>query len=171
VRLDNFKQINDSFYHQTATGCARSPPRWNGVRDRPAARYGGEAVVVYLWVRGSRTRAVPRVERKTAAGLKVASRTARSPRSPSAGVAEFPTYANAEALIAAADAALTRRSAAARTGCTSTVQGQDVVPESPARLVSLADRSEPRPPQVPSFGSQAGGITYAAVVSHESHPP
>ena len=77
--------------------------------------------------------------RRTAAELEVPGRNDEIAKfTASFGVAEFPTYANAEALIAAADAALyqAKRGGKDRVA-TSTVQGQDLTRDAPARLVSL----------------------------------
>ena len=141
--IDNFKLINDSFGHQTGDSVLRafSAALERSVRETDlAARYGGEEFVILL--PGARLANASRAAeqmRKTAAGLKVAGRNGQiATFTVSFGVAEFPTYANAEALIAAADAALyqAKRGGKDRVA-TSTVQGQDVTPESPARLVSL----------------------------------
>jgi diguanylate cyclase (GGDEF)-like protein len=143
VDIDNFKQINDSFGHQTGDSVlhAFSAALERSVRETDlAARYGGEEFVVLL--SGARLANASRAAeqmRKTAAGLKVAGRNGEiATFTVSFGVAEFPTYANAEALIAAADAALyqAKRGGKDRVA-SSTVQGQDVAPESPPRLVSL----------------------------------
>ncbi len=141
--IDNFQQINDNFGHQTGDAVLRafSAALDGSVRETDlAARYGGEEFVVLL--PGARlvnaNRAAEQM-RKTAAGLKVPGRNGQMATfTVSFGVAEFPTYANAEALIAAADAALyqAKRGGKDRVA-TSTVQGQDVTPESPPRLVSL----------------------------------
>ena len=141
--IDNFKQINDSFGHQTGDAVLRafSAALERSVRATDlAARYGGEEFVVLLpgAQLANANRAAEQM-RKTAAGLKVAGRNGQiATFTVSFGVAEFPTYANAEALIAAADAALyqAKRGGKDRVAV-STVQAQDVTPESPPRLVSL----------------------------------
>jgi diguanylate cyclase (GGDEF)-like protein len=77
--------------------------------------------------------------RKAAEALEVPSRNGETASfTVSFGVAEFPKYANAEALVGAADAALyqAKRGGKNRVAA-STVQGQDIAPEAPARLVSL----------------------------------
>ncbi len=141
--IDNFKQINDNFGHQTGDAVLRafSAALDRSVRETDlAARYGGEEFVVVLpGARLANANRAAEQMRKTAAGLKVAGRNGQMATfTVSFGVAEFPTYANAEALIAAADAALyqAKRGGKDRVA-TSTVQGQDVTPESPPRLVSL----------------------------------
>jgi diguanylate cyclase (GGDEF)-like protein len=141
--IDNFKQINDTFGHQTGDAVLRafSAALERSVRETDlAVRYGGEEFVVLLpGARLANANRAAEQMRKTAAGLKVASRNGEiATFTVSFGVAEFPTYANAEALIAAADAALyqAKRGGKDRVAV-STVQGQDVAPESPARLVSL----------------------------------
>ena len=141
--IDNFKQINDSFGHQTGDSVLRafSAALERSVRETDlAARYGGEEFVVLLpGARLANANRAAEQMRKTAAGLKIAGRNGQiATFTVSFGVAEFPTFANAEALIAAADAALyqAKRGGKDRVA-TSTVQGQDVTPESPPRLVSL----------------------------------
>jgi len=141
--IDNFKQINDSFGHQTGDEVLRE---FAAALDRSvratdlAARYGGEEFVVVL--PGARlvnaARAAEQM-RKTAAALDVRDRNGELAKfTVSFGVAEFPTYANAEALIAAADAALYQAKRGGKNRvATSTVQGQDVAPDAPPRLVSL----------------------------------
>ncbi len=141
--IDNFKQINDSFGHQTGDEVLRqfAAALDRSVRETDlAARYGGEEFVVVL--PGARlvnaARAAEQM-RKTAAALDVRDRNgALAKFTVSFGVAEFPTYANAEALIAAADAALYQAKRGGKNRvATSTVQGQDVAPDAPPRLVSL----------------------------------
>jgi diguanylate cyclase (GGDEF)-like protein len=141
--IDNFKLINDSFGHQTGDAVLRAfaAALDRSVRETDlAARYGGEEFVVVL--PGARLANAARAAeqmRKTASELKVAGRTGEiASFTVSFGVAEFPTYANAEALIAAADAALyqAKRGGKNRVAA-STVQGQEIAPEAPARLVSL----------------------------------
>ncbi len=84
-----------------------------GIRDLVretdlAARYGGEEFLVVL--PGARLANASRAAeqfRKAADELEVPGRNGETARfTVSFGVAEFPTYANAEALVAAADAAL-----------------------------------------------------------------
>jgi diguanylate cyclase (GGDEF)-like protein len=141
--IDNFKQINDNFGHQTGDEVLRAfaAALDRSVRETDlAARYGGEEFVVVL--PGARlANAVRAAEqmRKAAEALEVPSRHGEiASFTVSFGVAEFPTYANAEALVGAADAALyqAKRGGKNRVAA-STVQGQDIAPEAPARLVSL----------------------------------
>ena len=141
--IDNFKQINDSFGHQAGDEVLRefAAALDRSVRETDlAARYGGEEFVVVL--PGARlvnaARAAEQM-RKTAAALDVRDRNGELAKfTVSFGVAEFPTYANAEALIAAADAALYQAKRGGKNRvATSTVQGQDVAPDAPPRLVSL----------------------------------
>ncbi len=141
--IDNFKQINDSFGHQTGDEVLRefAAALTRSVRETDlAARYGGEEFVVVL-PGASLVNAARAAEqmRKTAAEVEVRGRNGEIARfTVSFGVAEFPTYANAEALIAAADAALYQAKRGGKNRvATSTVQGQDIAPEAPARLVSL----------------------------------
>ena len=142
--IDNFKQINDTFGHQTGDEVLRrfAAALERSVRETDlAARYGGEEFVVLL--PGAKlvnaARAAEQM-RKAAAELSLPGRNGEvATFTVSFGVAEFPTYANAEALIAAADAALyqAKRSGKNRVA-SSTVQGQDVAaPDTPPRLVSL----------------------------------
>ena len=141
--IDNFKQINDSFGHQTGDEVLRafSAALERSVRETDlAARYGGEEFVVVL--PGAKLLNAGRAAeqmRKAAAEVEVRGRNDELARfTVSFGVAEFPTYANAEALIAAADAALYQAKRGGKNRvATSTVQGQDIEPEAPARLVSL----------------------------------
>jgi diguanylate cyclase (GGDEF)-like protein len=142
--IDNFKQINDSLGHQAGDEVLRAfaAALDRSVRETDlAARYGGEEFVVVL--PGARlVNAVRAAEqmRKTASELEVPDRNGEVARfTVSFGVAEFPTYANAESLIAAADAALyqAKRGGKNRVAA-STVQGQDVAADAPPRLVSLA---------------------------------
>ena len=142
--IDNFKQINDSLGHQAGDEVLRvfAAALDRSVRETDlAARYGGEEFVVVL--PGAKlANAVRAAEqmRKTAAELEISGRNGEvAGFTVSFGVAEFPTYANAEALIAAADAALyqAKRGGKNRVAA-STVQGQDVPAEAPSQLISLA---------------------------------
>jgi diguanylate cyclase (GGDEF)-like protein len=141
--IDNFKQINDTLGHQTGDNVLRefSAALDRSVRETDlAARYGGEEFVVVL--PGAKLPNAARAAeqmRKAAAELAVPGRNGEvATFTVSFGVAEFPTYANAEALIAAADAALyqAKRGGKNRVAA-STVQGQVVAPDEQPRLVSL----------------------------------
>ena len=141
--IDNFKHINDTLGHQTGDSVLRefSAALERSVRETDlAARYGGEEFVVVL--PGAKLPNAARAAeqmRKAAAELVVTGRNGETATfTVSFGVAEFPTYANAEALIAAADAALyqAKRGGKNRVAA-STVQGQVVAPDVPPRLVSL----------------------------------
>jgi diguanylate cyclase (GGDEF)-like protein len=141
--IDNFKQINDSFGHQTGDAVLRAfaEALERSVRETDlAARYGGEEFIVVLPGAGlANASGVAEKFRKAADELEVPGRNGVTARfTVSFGVAEFPTYANAEALVAAADAALyqAKRGGKNRVAA-STVQGQDVPEAAPARLVSL----------------------------------
>ena len=129
--IDNFKEINDGLGHQTGDKVIRAVGQAlaRAVRELDfAARYGGEEFALILpgssLADAARTaerirRAVTAVEVEGPNG-ELASVTA------SFGIAEFPTYATAEALVAAADAALyqAKRSGKDRVA-TATLQGQD----------------------------------------------
>jgi len=130
--IDNFKEINDGFGHQTGDNVIRAVGRAlaGSVRELDfPARYGGEEFALILpgssLADAARTaerirRAVTAVEVEGPTTGEVATVTA------SFGIAEFPTYANAEALIAAADAALYQAKRGGKDQvATATLQGQD----------------------------------------------
>ena len=141
--IDDFKEINDGFGHQTGDKVIRAVGQAlaGAVRELDfPARYGGEEFALILpgssLADGARTaerirRAISQVEVAGPAG-EAATVTA------SFGIAEFPTYSNAEALVAAADAALYQ---AKRSGkdqvATATLQGQDASGDLPASVASL----------------------------------
>jgi len=141
--IDDFKEINDGFGHQTGDKVIRAVGQAlaGAVRELDfPARYGGEEFALILpgssLADGARTaerirRAISQVEVAGPAG-EAARVTA------SFGIAEFPTYANAEALVAAADAALYQ---AKRSGkdqvATATLQGRDASGDLPASVASL----------------------------------
>lgn len=143
--IDNFKEINDGFGHQTGDNVIRAVASaiTGSVRELDfAARYGGEEYAVILpgssLADAARTaerirRAIAQLEVPGTAG-EIATVTA------SFGVAEFPTYSNADALVAAADAALYQ---AKRSGkdqvAAATLQGQaasadEVAPSLPSLI-------------------------------------
>ncbi len=109
--IDDFKAVNDGHGHQTGDLILRAVAQAlaSTVRELDlAARYGGEEFAVVL--PGSRLadarRSAERM-RRAVSEIEVPSATGESARvTMSFGVAEFPTYAGAEALVAAADAAL-----------------------------------------------------------------
>jgi diguanylate cyclase (GGDEF)-like protein len=109
--IDNFKAVNDGHGHQTGDHIIRAVAQAlaGSVRELDlAARYGGEEFAVVL--PGSRLadarRAAERM-RRAVSEIEVSSPTGATARvTMSFGVAEFPTYAGVEALVAAADAAL-----------------------------------------------------------------
>jgi diguanylate cyclase (GGDEF)-like protein len=134
--IDNFKEINDGFGHQTGDNVIRAVGRAlaGSVRELDfPARYGGEEFALILpgssLADAARTaerirRAVTAVEVEGPTG-EVATVTA------SFGIAEFPAYANAEALVAAADAALYQAKRGGKDQvATATLQGQAGVPAS-----------------------------------------
>jgi diguanylate cyclase (GGDEF)-like protein len=109
--IDNFKAVNDGYGHQTGDKIIRAVGQAlaGTVRELDlAARYGGEEFAVVL--PGSRLadarRSAERM-RRAVSEINVPGPNGESTRvTMSFGVAEFPTYAGAEALVAAADAAL-----------------------------------------------------------------
>jgi diguanylate cyclase (GGDEF)-like protein len=109
--IDDFKAVNDGHGHQTGDHIIRAVAEAlaETVRELDlAARYGGEEFAVVL--PGSRLADARRTAermRRAVSEIEVASPTGETARvTMSFGVAEFPTYAGAEALVAAADAAL-----------------------------------------------------------------
>jgi diguanylate cyclase (GGDEF)-like protein len=109
--IDDFKAVNDGHGHQTGDHILRAVAQAlaGTVRelDLPA-RYGGEEFAVVL--PGSKLADARRTAermRRAVCEIEVPSPTGSTARvTMSFGVAEFPTYARAEALVAAADAAL-----------------------------------------------------------------
>ena len=109
--IDDFKAVNDGYGHQTGDHIIRAVAQAlaSTVRELDlAARYGGEEFAVVL--PGSRLadarRSAERM-RRAVSEIEVPSANGETARvTMSFGVAEFPTYAGAEALVAAADAAL-----------------------------------------------------------------
>jgi diguanylate cyclase (GGDEF)-like protein len=109
--IDNFKAVNDGYGHQTGDQVIRAVAQAlaGAVRELDlAARYGGEEFAVVL--PGSRLadarRSAERM-RRAVSQIEVPGPNGETARvTMSFGVAEFPTYAGAEALVAAADAAL-----------------------------------------------------------------
>ena len=109
--IDDFKAVNDGHGHQTGDHILRavSQALAGTVRERDLpARYGGEEFAVVL--PGSKLADARRTAermRRAVCEIEVPSPTGSTARvTMSFGVAEFPTYAGAEALVAAADAAL-----------------------------------------------------------------
>ena len=109
--IDDFKAVNDGHGHQTGDHILRAVGQAlaGTVRELDlAARYGGEEFAVVL--PGSRLADARRTAermRRAVSEIEVTSPNGESARvTMSFGVAEFPTYAGAEALVAAADAAL-----------------------------------------------------------------
>ena len=134
--IDNFKEINDGFGHQTGDNVIRAVGRAlaGSVRELDfPARYGGEEFALIL--PGSSladaARTAERIRRAVTA-VEVEGPTGEPARvTASFGIAEFPTYANAEALIAAADAALYQAKRGGKDQvATATLQGQAGVPAS-----------------------------------------
>jgi diguanylate cyclase (GGDEF)-like protein len=109
--IDDFKAVNDGHGHQTGDHIIRAVAQAlaGAVRELDlAARYGGEEFAVVL--PGSRLTDARRTAermRRAVREIEVPSPNGETARvTMSFGVAEFPTYAGAEALVAAADAAL-----------------------------------------------------------------
>ena len=109
--IDDFKAINDTHGHQTGDEILRVAAQAlaRSVRELDlAARYGGEEFAVIL-PGSSLANAHRSAERMRQAveEIEIPSPSGETARvTMSFGVAEFPTYANVDALVAAADAAL-----------------------------------------------------------------
>jgi diguanylate cyclase (GGDEF)-like protein len=101
--IDNFKAVNDGYGHQTGDQIIRAVAQLD-----LAARYGGEEFAVVLpGARLADARRSAERMRRAVSQIEVPGPNGESARvTMSFGVAEFPTYAGAEALVAAADAAL-----------------------------------------------------------------
>jgi diguanylate cyclase (GGDEF)-like protein len=144
--IDDFKKINDSHGHQTGDRILRAVARAldGSVRELDlASRYGGEEFAIVL--PGSRLEnahvSAERM-RKAVAEIEVMSPEGKTARvTMSFGVAEFPTYANADALVAAADAALYQAKRGGKNAvATATVQHvreEPAADQSPAKLLSV----------------------------------
>ena len=109
--IDNFKAVNDGYGHQTGDHIIRAVAQAleTTVRELDlAARYGGEEFAVVLpGARLADARRSAERMRRAVSEIEVPGPSGEVARvTMSFGVAEFPTYAGAEALVAAADAAL-----------------------------------------------------------------
>jgi diguanylate cyclase (GGDEF)-like protein len=129
--IDDFKEINDGHGHQAGDEVLRAVSHTLGKSVREidlAARYGGEEFVLVLPGSGLQDakRTADRI-RRAVAELLIPTEGGKTMRvTASFGVAAFPTYPTADALLAAADAALYQ---AKRSGknqvAAATVQGDD----------------------------------------------
>jgi diguanylate cyclase (GGDEF)-like protein len=109
--IDDFKLINDGFGHQAGDEVIKavaSVLTGSGRETDLAVRFGGEEFVIVLpGARLANARRAAETIRTAIAELEIPGPRAESIRvTASFGVAEFPTYATPEALLAAADAAL-----------------------------------------------------------------
>ena len=109
--IDDFKLINDGFGHQAGDEVIKavaSVLTGSGRETDLAVRFGGEEFVIVLpGARLANARRAAETIRTAIAELEIPGPRAESMRvTASFGVAEFPTYATPEALLAAADAAL-----------------------------------------------------------------
>jgi diguanylate cyclase (GGDEF)-like protein len=109
--IDDFKLVNDGHGHQTGDHIIRAVGEAlaGSIRELDlAARYGGEEFAVVL--PGSRLADARRTAermRRAVSSVEVSSPGGETARvTMSFGIAEFPTYGGADALVAAADAAL-----------------------------------------------------------------
>jgi diguanylate cyclase (GGDEF)-like protein len=143
--IDDFKTINDTHGHQTGDEILRAAARAlaESVRELDlAARYGGEEFAVIL-PGSSLANAHRSAERMRQAveEIKVPSPSGETASvTMSFGVAEFPTYANVDALVAAADAALYQAKRGGKNVvATATVQHvvERVPDEPPVKLASV----------------------------------
>jgi diguanylate cyclase (GGDEF)-like protein len=128
--IDNFKRINDGYGHQAGDDVisAVASVLSSGVRETDLpVRFGGEEFVIVLpGARLADARRAADAMRKAIAELELAAlRGDAIGLTASFGVAEFPTYATPEALLAAADAALYQAKRAGKNRvATSTVHGE-----------------------------------------------
>jgi diguanylate cyclase (GGDEF)-like protein len=141
--IDNFKEINDGFGHQTGDNVIRAVARAIAAAVREVdfpARFGGEEFAIVL--PGSSLedakRTAERVRRAVTA-VEVAGPTGAVARvTASFGIAEFPTYASGEALVAAADAALYQAKRAGKDQvATATLQAETTPGELPPSVAAL----------------------------------
>jgi diguanylate cyclase (GGDEF)-like protein len=131
--VDDFKEINDNHGHQTGDAAIRAVAAVfaGAVRESDLpVRFGGEEFVVVL--PGARlanaSRAADTIRRALEEIEVVAPDGTTVGVTASFGVAEFPTYASAEALLAAADAALYQAKRAGKNRvATSTVHDEGLV--------------------------------------------
>jgi diguanylate cyclase (GGDEF)-like protein len=109
--VDDFKVINDGFGHQTGDEVIKAVASVlaGSVRETDLpVRFGGEEFVIVLpGARLANARRSAETIRQAIEELEIPARRGKTIRvTASFGVAEFPTYATPEALLAAADAAL-----------------------------------------------------------------
>jgi diguanylate cyclase (GGDEF)-like protein len=143
--VDDFKAINDMLGHQTGDSILQAVAHAVGGSIREldlAARYGGEEFAVVL--PGSRLADAKRTAeriRRAVAEVEVTSPAGEAAGATmSFGVAEYPTYANIDALVAAADAALYQAKRGGKNQvATATVEGQqrDLGDEAPAAVAPV----------------------------------
>ncbi len=142
--IDDFKKINDVHGHQTGDRIIRvvADALAASVRERDLpARYGGEEFAVVLpGLRLADARRTAERMRKAVGEVDVlSSRGERALVTMSFGVAEFPTYGSADALVAAADAALYQAKRAGKNQvATATVQAYEPPAPEPGRSRQLA---------------------------------
>lgn len=133
--IDDFKEINDGHGHQTGDDVIKAVATVLGgsVRETDLpVRFGGEEFVVVLpGARLGNARRAADAMRKAIAELEIPGPRGEPVRvTASFGVAEFPTYATPEALLAAADAALYQAKRAGKNRvATSTVHDENHVDE------------------------------------------
>jgi diguanylate cyclase (GGDEF)-like protein len=144
--IDDFKAINDTHGHQIGDSIIRDAARAlaDAVRELDlAARYGGEefAVVLPGSSLANARRSADRM-RRAVMEIEIPNGLGESARvTMSFGVAEFPTYASVDALVAAADAALYQAKRGGKNQvATATVEAQSPVAadDVAAELGSLA---------------------------------
>jgi len=141
--IDDFKPLNDAHGHQVGDEVLRAVAgaMQGAVRERDlVARYGGEELAVVL--PGSRLAdARDAAERMRQAVAAVAVTTADGTAvgvTASFGVATFPTYPSAEAVVGAADAALYQAKGNGKNRvAAATVQGEDQPPVKHALAASI----------------------------------
>jgi diguanylate cyclase (GGDEF)-like protein len=127
--VDDFKEINDGHGHQTGDAVIKAVAAafTTSLRESDlAVRFGGEEFVVVL--PGARLANASKTAdniRRAIEAIEVTAPDGSALRvTASFGVAEFPTYASSEALLAAADAALYQAKRAGKNRvATSTVHG------------------------------------------------
>ena len=136
--IDDFKEINDGFGHLAGDEAIKAVASVLSGRVRETdlpARFGGEEFVIVLpGARLANARRTADAIRKAIEELEIPMTGGEPVRlTASFGVAEFPTYATPESLLAAADAALYQAKRAGKNRvATSTVQGESDGPDAAA---------------------------------------